>query len=62
MFLNQSIIFGTHKKLKYHEKLMGKGAGCGRDGISVLFLPTVCKDMVRPSEIDPLTDEKSKNI
>ena len=32
MFLNQSIRFGTHKKLKYHEKLMGKGAGCGRDG------------------------------
>ena len=32
MFLNQSIRFGTHKKLKYHEIWMGKEDGCGRDG------------------------------
>ena len=31
IYLNQSIRFGTHKKLKYHEKLMRRGAGCGRD-------------------------------
>ena len=31
MSYNQSIRFGTHKRLSHHEKIMRKGGGCGRD-------------------------------